>query len=525
MKLKWDQGLASRGKLKGLRTFAPTDADTTTAREGQTVLQRQRKTKWIDYSNRKPIKKRKRSESIECDEVKEVVQPESRAKPNTCRSNTMALALIAPEVPVISVSPTAPVPFALKNIENARLFNYYLNHVCRVTVVTDTDKNPFRTIICPMSLESPLIMSSVLAIAAANLSHTSPEYKVISYKHLNDALSRLKDRLSDPATALTEISLAGVLAQVSCQLHHGNVTDWRVHLTAARGIVNALGGPKAVLKARPDWKFYVQHLAWLDTLASTTYSSQKAGKSDYWNALIESIRGAKLGYSMQDLMGCSEDLLEIIADMTRKFDEEVETRNGAIAEPLGAAHDSVVPSCIFPSKDVPAQVRALLGEQYSQKLDALCPLITPHDSATALAEVFRLSALIYLNYRIMHSTCWSQTLQRLLHEAIELLDLIPARSQEEMALPWPLFILGSICVYQKDQRTIQARYKKMTQFMGFGNIVRCMELLEEVWKSWNEADSRSCPSREAGQAWDERELGRRRWEELMAEKSWDLLLA
>ena len=34
----------------------------------------------------------------------------------------------------------------------------------------------------------------------------------------------------------------------------------------------------------------------------------------------------------------------------------------------------------------------------------------------------------------------------------------------------------------------------------------------EDYQGWKDAEVRSCPSRIAGQPWDERELGRKRWE-------------
>lgn len=455
MKLKWDQGLASRGKLKGLTTFA----DGVEEKQPRSTARKHKVQ--IKFATPRHTRKRKR---IDVDEdIEEIPRIESPK-----RADVMTLATMAPEVPFMSIYPSAPIPEILRHGDNRRLFNYYLNHVCRVTVVTDTSQNPFRTTLCPMSFESPLIMSSVLAIASANLSHTDPQYRVLSYKHLNDALVGLKDRFWNPKTALSEITLAGVLAQVSCQLHHGNVNDWRIHLTAARGIVNALGGPRAVLKARPNWKFYIQHLAWLDTLAGTTYSTTKAGKSEYWDALLESIRSSKTSYGMRDLMGCPEDLLEIIADMTRHFDEQMEGLKWNCSSEVN---------------------RKLLGDQYSAELESLKPQRAPSDASSALTELFRISALIYLKYRIIGISCNSDELQELLRKGIGLLALVPLRSQEEMALPWPIFILGSVCIHGKEQRIIRARYHEMTRFMGFGNIERCAALLEEVWASRNDTSN------------------------------------
>lgn len=510
MQLKWDQGLASRGKLKGKKTF-----ENAVEQTGQVVAPRSIDVRWADSTSEdtgaKISKKRRRTPATAAGGAIGHASSVKRTRRLGVR-DMMALASIAPEVPSISISPSAPVPSILFKDNNARLFNHYLNHVAKVTVVSDTEKNPFKTIICPMSFESPLIMSNILAIAAANLANNIPEYGVIAYTHLHNAYAELKERLSDPKLALTEITLAGVLGQVSCQLHIGDVSNWRVHLTAARGIVNALGGPRAVLIQRPDFRFYIQHLAWLDTLAATTSSTKRIGESDYWDALLGSIQGHSNSYSMEDLMGCPEELLQIIAEMTRRFDDELFPTEIDLDSDITAKIVEIVDERNAESLARDQATRARLGLEYTEKLDALRPLSSPKTPSEALNEAFRIAAKIYLTYRIVHSTCWSKTLQALLRDALQILSLIPFKSQEEMALPWPLFIMGSICVYAKEQKVIRARYEVMTKYMGFGNIQRCMELLEEVWQGWQDAEVRSCPSRLAGKPWDEKELGRKRWE-------------
>lgn len=499
MQLKWNQGLASRGKLKGKQTFGDVTAVVETALPVANIPVR-----WADPNVMGRVKSLKRKR-----EASQVVDNHKR---KNAKQHTDSVAIVLSELPRLQSSPRPPVPQILFKEENARLFDHYLNHVAKVTVVSNSSKNPFKTIICPMSFESPLIMSNILAIAAANLSNTIPDYEFIAYHHLNNAYAELKERLSNPKLALTEITLAGVLGQVSCQLHFGELSQWRVHLTAARGIVNALGGPQAVLAKHPNFRFYIQHLAWLDTLAATTSSTKQIGKSDYWKALLQSIQGESSSYGMRELMGCPENLLELIAEMTQRFDEELFADDIDLDADICDKIVEIVEDQDGELNKRETLTRQQLGAEFEAKLEDLKPASPPEDSAGALYEIFRITAKIYLTYRIMHSTCWTASLQVLLRQAIQLLEMIPSKSSEEMALPWPLFIMGSICVYAREQKIIRARYAVMTKYMGFGNIHRCMELLEEVWAGWKEAEVRSCPSRIAGQPWDERELGRKRWE-------------
>lgn len=513
MQLKWDQGLASRGKLMGKKTFGRQGVI-----EASAKVPIPSKVRWAAEVSARPRKRRKTRQAsvvqllgdLTDDDLGELTRSAPSLRHGTAAVERNSLACIAPATLSLSISPSAPVPDILFIANNAQLFNHYLTHVAKVTVVTDTDKNPFKTIILPMSFESPLIMSNILAIAAANLSNRHAEYGVIAYSHLSNSYAELKERLKKPETALSEITLAGVLGQVSYQLHHGDVANWRVHLTAARNIVKVLGGPKAVLEKNPRFKFHLQHLAWIDILASTTSPSNELGEKGYWNALLQVIRRETGTYSMSDLMGCSEEILEILAEMTQMFDQEASTK--ALDPELNSATLQSVAEAAVPEVSFRCPMsREKWAGSFRDRLATLKSAQPPHDAETALHELFRIAAKIYLEYRLLQSACWSTSLQRLLHEALELLELIPPRSAQEMAVPWPLFIMGSICVYAREQKIVRARYAVMTNYMGFGNIQRCAELLEKVWADWRDAEER-CSSRLAGQPWDERDLGRRRWE-------------
>lgn len=234
MRLKWDQGLASRGKLRGKKTF-PGEILTDESPNHLAIAE----VRWAADADAVPHKRRKKSHKVCVSELDtQVVSAlESPSDHREKRSSSLTLASICPQIPQVNISPKAPVPQILFHGNNAQLFQHYLHHVAKVTVVADTDKNPFKTIIMPMSFESPLIMSNILAIAAANISHTYPEYGVLVYSHLSNAYSELNQRLSQPATRFSEVTLAGILGQVSFQLHHGDAANWRVHLNAARNIV------------------------------------------------------------------------------------------------------------------------------------------------------------------------------------------------------------------------------------------------------------------------------------------------
>ncbi|ORY80383.1 fungal-specific transcription factor domain-domain-containing protein [Protomyces lactucae-debilis] len=490
MQLKWDQGLASRGRLKGQKTFGDPATPCKTVRLGSI--------EFVDCTH-DAIRKRKRQERH--DTIIATRPPKKERLEDVQPVRTLS-----------PISLPTPLPALLMTADNRKLFEYYVNHVSVITVVTDSERNPFRHILPQLAFESPLIMSNILAIASANLANTHPNHPLTSstFQHLSQVHTLLQERLQDPVLCLSEITLAAILGQVSYQLHHGSVSHWRIHLTAARGIVNALGGPKRLLQLPTNggygttpnthWRFYVQHLAWLDILAATTSDSKKIGSAAYWEALIDATQNPQrniqhspdgkqvtqeAAYGMSDLMGCSEEILGIIAEMTRRYDDFCST--------------DTLPNLANVCQRIQETPKELkqLEDYYIAKLDALAPAGKPATPGEALHELFRLSARIYLHYRILHTPCYSLTVQSLLSQAISLLPLIPTPSSQEYGLPWPLFILGSVSIYSMQQKVVHSRYERIAKHMGFGNQQRCLELLQEVWTGWREAE-RACRAREGG---------------------------
>jgi hypothetical protein len=531
MQLKWDQGLASRGRLKGQKTFGDTEILIAPSRLANI--------EFVDCTQES--RRRKRAEKPAANAVHaETRQCSVRNKRNAARKQVKCARPSA-----LTLSMPMPLPELLAKSEHRQLFEYYVNHVSVITVVKDSERNPFRHILPRLAFQSPLIMFNILAIASANLANTHPNHPLTegTFQYLSRVHTLLQQRLRDPDLCLSEITLAAILGQVSYQLHHGSVSHWRIHLTAARGIVNALGGPKRLLQLPSNggygttpnshWRFYVQHLAWLDILAATTSNTKKIGSAAYWEALIDATQNPQRSerhsvdtqqddntdesYGMSDLMGCSEEILGIIAEMTRRYDDFCSSP----AEMLSTTFEQESERAQRATSDTTAELKHLEA-YYTAKLDALAPANQPTTPREALHELFRSSARIYLHYRILQTPCYSLTVQSLLSQAIALLPIISSPSPQEYGLPWPLFILGSVSIYSLQQKVVQSRYEHIAKHMGFGNQQRCLELLLEVWESWREAER---VSRARTACLEEKDMGRRRWEVVMRDKNWELLLA
>ncbi|RVX66821.1 hypothetical protein B0A52_09551 [Exophiala mesophila] len=104
-----------------------------------------------------------------------------------------------------------------------------------------------------------------------------------------------------------------------------------------------------------------------------------------------------------------------------------------------------------------------------------------------ISESFRCSALLYTE-RLANPTvpstdpCIHVWVQRCLHyiKAVK----------SDVYLLWPLFIVGSECVDTEDRRVIRERCLDIQKDSGFMNNQSCLELLEKVWRKFDEEQDR-----------------------------------
>jgi hypothetical protein len=67
--------------------------------------------------------------------------------------------------------------------------------------------------------------------------------------------------------------------------------------------------------------------------------------------------------------------------------------------------------------------------------------------------------------------------------------------KSDVYLLWPLFITGSECVDDEDREVIRERCLDIQKDSGFLNNKSCLELLEKVWRNYDEKARKSPDSR------------------------------
>ena len=248
---RWEQGVASRGKMAGMTTF-----------EGMT-------------------KDRARHENSS----PQLPSPASLSRQQFSRGNTQISPLGSLTDPLVQdvnhasrkylcycelPSPSCPVPDT--TLINVRII--VASDVCRDLVLYDIPKhNPFRELI-PLTHEHPVLLQIIIANSALHMSNASQKSLLLDtpafpLRHstslmtsppssssaiqqpdsYNDALAAkqralylLKSALTSIASADIDVTLAVVLLFVEFELIDSGRDNWRHHINGARTIIQTLCG-------------------------------------------------------------------------------------------------------------------------------------------------------------------------------------------------------------------------------------------------------------------------------------------
>jgi Fungal specific transcription factor domain len=108
-----------------------------------------------------------------------------------------------------------------------------------------------------------------------------------------------------------------------------------------------------------------------------------------------------------------------------------------------------------------------------------------------ISESFRYSALLYTE-RLANSSVPStdSVIRNWVQECLKYIKEV----KSDVYLLWPLFITGSECVDNEDREVIRRRCLDIQKDSGFLNNKSCLELLEKVWRSYDEKRTTSTPT-------------------------------
>lgn len=472
--LKWDQGVASRGKLKGKSL---------------------------------PIKTMDTSMS-----VPHLIEVENSPGTGSHRSRDPLQSASPPFSLQTRTIPQPLLPFQLQRSDERRLLHHYDRIVASNMAWADCHENPWRHIIIPLALESPPLLNAILAFAAKHMnalslsaSRDSASIASLTFHDLfqQKAMKLLAQEIQDftaerdpqasfelPKNAsrnrsntilATMLVLCNVetvwpgrsfLASIPCLIATlDTVTDssfWQVHLNAAKTVI-ASSEDTLSAKAPEDSisEFLQQELFIANTFASTTNFLNFTVSEDFkLNTAISRpgsifIEFLKLLQLVTNLERQAVPNLEVLANAgvsstgLRKLFEHARSQTLTIdktfqvADSLDYLHLSRTVNCFYHAGLI-YSFRALLKNE----------LLDHHSSIEKQTQIST------SKFELFHALGIAETNK-------------PTFAQD---LVWPLFIAGTEATRKDEQEMVIAKLQQAMSETGFSNCQHALEFLNAFWQ-------------------------------------------
>jgi hypothetical protein len=332
-----------------------------------------------------------------------------------------------------------------------------------------------------MTTESPALAHALVAWSCGHLSSVDSSYHITALEARSKALLELSKAVSSPDETLRESNAAASLVLMTSEVCLGDHTKWLNHLGGIKHIIlsarrrnisggHLLHGPEA-LKQSPEGRWILRNFAYHDILGSVTLGHPPLINACYLKGITDEV---------DTYLGLASEVLILVSEIS-------------CLDVLRLANSYVLMNEADPpntQKSFQVMERAL--RTWTCHKDGSLTL-------TALAYTYRGAGLLYLyrqTLRGMRLLPYSSTVDqhrdfhRLLHSRIQtevastlqFVTRVPLSGFPEAALLFPLFLIGGEAMDPLHIDLVRTRLQLMLEKRHFHNILRALEVLEDVWK-------------------------------------------
>lgn len=342
-------------------------------------------------------------------------------------------------------------------------------------------------------------------------------------RHKGVAINSLNKQLANPIHRKDDSILATLL--MLCLFHICD-TGIAKFQTQFAGVKKLLGLRKDDLRLNTKETNWITRLfTWFDAMTATVNDREGQLQGSYLDMSALSDEE----WALENLAGCDGQLFKTIAKLGRlnvlSQGKAVGENPTVICRPLPQISPAILPNADYSNFDGNGWMRVVEDESlFSAKTDTsvasvvqeqrtqfwrewreirqalqMWQLDTSLFDATSLAapyltadqrmdlenisESFRYSALLYterLAYPKVPST--DERIRSWVQQCLRYIKAV----KSDVYLLWPLFITGSECVDEADRSVIRERCLDIQKDSGFLNNKSCLELLEKVWRRYDE---------------------------------------
>ena len=382
----------------------------------------------------------------------------------------------------------------------SQLLDHYDKQIAGLMVWIDSEKNEYRRLVLPLADEQPVLLLAILAISAQHLAVTTGQESSFPARARDAAVTMISKEIQqvtgqlaagfdlssqmDPDTAVWMLASMLTLANYEMTETETGATAADSHRQAARTLVNALATTNRESNAL--FNFLRNQLSIYDILACTTIF----GPMSTVEVILPAPDHSNLIFS---------EFLSLLHRVT------IWSRQRHEKESSGS----------FSLSDVPittADARAGFEQARGSTLMAAGFLELPRDAKRRdfirIVDIYHHAALLY-TYRVLFS---GQVEHIEVNAAatilFERLTQLEDKATCLQNLPWPVFIAGTECSEDAERQAFIAKlYEDIAQDMGFKYYLGILDFLQDLWSSkltnWTElARSYEASGKKIGAVWE-----------------------
>lgn len=352
-----------------------------------------------------------------------------------------------------------------------------------LSVIDGPTENPWRSLIWPLSQESPALLHALLAMTAFHASSDFPALRVVGHEHKHRSIQNIQAGIrEDSMTNHTAIATALAL---------GFAESWDQH--TATGNSHIKGAQVLVKQAMKEHgvdplsgvelarlKFLCNAWVYMDVMARLT-SVDSDESNDFDNTFIFTADppplvmgneqpgfgiyfGMPIDARLDPLMGCAGTLFPLIgrvANLVRKVCRSQINSPGIISQ----------------ARDLVESLENWSPPEYIERPE---DPTTDVQHALQTAEAYRWATLLHLHQAVRELP--SITSAEFAQRALQYLATVPLSSRIMNVHVYPMMVAGCEATDAEDRDWVRGRWAVMAQRLRIGVVDKCLAVTEEVWR-------------------------------------------
>ncbi|KAL1614857.1 hypothetical protein SLS54_009411 [Diplodia seriata] len=335
---------------------------------------------------------------------------------------------------------------------------------CGILSVKDgPTENPWRTLIWPLTKDSPALYHAIAAMTNFHTSKHEPQLRVQGIEHMRTSIESLATGIQNMRV---DTAIATTLALAFSESWDQHTSTGIDHIKGAKILVH-----QALIRHQRSpvqgdelarLKFLCNTWVYMDVIARLT--SVDDDESNDFDAVASMFAGPfEYEAQLDPLMGCAGTLFPIVghvANLVRRVRRSESNSPAVISQAmeLKTQLEDWVPQAFFEVPEDP----------------------TSHiQHSLQTAEAYRWATLLYLHQAVPEIPSLSSA--ELSKKVLIYLATVPLTSRAVIVHIYPLMAAGCEAATGEDREWVRQRWEAMSSRMVIGIIDRCLDITKEVW--------------------------------------------